>query len=65
MSQNPINITKAEALDNYRLHLTLDDCNEQWFDFKPFLTRAQHTDIRSYLDPTKFAKFRIEYGELV
>ena len=65
MSQNPINIIKAEALGDYRLHLTFDDGKEQAVDFKPFLTCAQHPDIRSYLDPARFATFRIEYGELV
>lgn len=65
MSQNPINIFTAERAGDYRLHLTFDDDKEQTVDFKQFLTRAQHTDIRSYLDPVRFAAFRIEYGELV
>jgi hypothetical protein len=65
MSQNPINIIKAEALDDYRLHLTFDDGKDQSVDFKPLLTRTQHTDVRSYLDLAKFALCRIEYGELV
>lgn len=65
MSQNPINIITAETVGDYRLHLTFDDGKEQVVDFKPFLTRAQHTNIRSYLDPVRFATFRIEYGELV
>ncbi len=34
-------------------------------DFKPFLTKAVHPDIRAYLDPQRFSTFRIEYGELV
>ncbi|MBK8814993.1 MAG: DUF2442 domain-containing protein [Methylococcaceae bacterium] len=65
MSQNPISIIEAEARGDYRLHLTFDDGKEQSVDFKPFLTRVQHPDIRSYLDPAKFAMSRIEYGELV
>ena len=65
MSQNPINIIKAEPLGDYCLHLTFDDGKEQTVDFKQFLTRARHPDIRSYLDSAKFARFHIEYGELV
>ena len=65
MSQNPINITAAEPAGDYRLHLTFDDGKEHVVDFKPFLTRAHHPDIRSYLDPIKFSTFYIEYGELV
>jgi hypothetical protein len=65
MSNNPINIMMAELVGYYRLHLTFDDAKEQTVDFKPFLTHAQHPDIRSYLDPIKFAEFRIEYGELI
>ena len=65
MSQNPINIITAEPAGDYLLHLTFDDGKEQAVDFKPFLARAQHPHIRSYLDPVRFATFRIEYGELV
>jgi hypothetical protein len=65
MSQNPINIITAEPAGDYRLYLTFDDGKEHAVDFKPFLTRAQHPDIRSNFDPVRFATFRIEYGELV
>lgn len=33
--------------------------------FKPFLAHALHPDIRAWLDPARFATFRLEYGELV
>lgn len=65
MSQIPINIITAKPVGDYCLHLTFDDGKEQTVDFKPFLTSAQHPDIRNYLDPDRFAAFRIEYGELV
>ena len=60
-----INVASAEFLGDYRLRLIFDDGTEQEVDFKPFLTRSHHPDIRAYLDPVKFASFRIEYGELV
>lgn len=65
MNQNPINIITAEPAGDCRLHLTFDDGKAHEVDFKPFLSRAQHPDIRSYLDPVRFATFRIEYGELI
>lgn len=65
MNSSPINIVTAELVGDYRLHLTFDDAKEQTVDFKPFLTRAQHSDIRHFLVPIEFAGFRIEYGELV
>ncbi len=60
-----LNIISAEQVGDYRLHLIFDDGLEQLVDFKPFLTRSRHPDIRSYLEPEKFAGFRIEYGELI
>ncbi len=60
-----INITHAEYLGDYRLRLLFDDGEERRIDFKPFLSRSRHPDIRAYLDADKFAGFRIEYGELV
>ena len=65
MSQIPINIITVKPVGDYCLHLTFDDGKEQTVDFKPFLTCAKHPDIRNYLDPDRFAAFRIEYGELV
>lgn len=65
MTQPIINILTAETLSEYRLRLTFDDGTQQTVDFKPFLTGSRHPDIRAYLDPERFASFRIEYGELV
>jgi len=64
MSQT-LNIISAKQLGDYRLHLIFADGLEQLADFKPFLTRSRHPDIRSYLEPEKFAGFHIEYGELI
>jgi hypothetical protein len=65
MSKKIINILTAELVGEYCLHLSFDDGKEQTIDFKPFLSRSRHPDIRAYLDPALFASFRIEYGELV
>jgi hypothetical protein len=60
-----INILSAEFLGDYRLRLLFDDGRQQVVDFKSFLIHAQHPDILAYLEPEKFAGFRIEYGELI
>lgn len=62
---NPINITRAEQLSDYALRLSFDDGVVQTVDFKPFLSLSRHPDIRAFLEPTRFAAYHIEYGELV
>lgn len=65
MNSTPINIISAIQTGEYRIRLVFDDNTEQEVDFKPFLTRSHHPDIRVYLEPDRFAGFRLEYGELV
>jgi hypothetical protein len=65
MTPNPINIVAAESVGDYRIRLRFDDDTEQTVDFRPFLSRSLHPDIRAYLDSILFASFRIEFGELV
>ncbi|MDP2829307.1 MAG: DUF2442 domain-containing protein [Sulfuricellaceae bacterium] len=60
-----INIITAKLVGDFSIHLQFDDGVEQTVDFKPFLTNARHLAIRAWLDPLRFATFRIEYGELV
>lgn len=60
-----INITSAEQVGDYVLRLTFDDDTVQTVDFKPFLSSSRHPDIRAYLEPKRFAAFRVEHGELV
>lgn len=65
MTAIPINIVSARQVGDCCLHLVFDDGQEQTIDFKPFLSRSLHTELRAWLEPEKFAAFRIEYGELV
>ncbi|WP_284155235.1 DUF2442 domain-containing protein [Sulfuricystis thermophila] len=65
MSMPPVNIVRAESAGEYRIRLWFDDGTEQVVDFHPFLSHARHPAIRAYLDPSRFASWRIEYGELV
>lgn len=60
-----INITSAELVGDFQIRLTFNDETRQEVDFKPFLSASAHPDIRNWLDPERFAGFRIEYGDLV
>lgn len=65
MKDIPINIVNATQTGEYRIRLIFDDNTVQEIDFKPFLARSHHPDIRAYLEPERFADFRVEYGELI
>ena len=65
MNRTPINIISAIQTEEYRIRLVFDDNTVQEVDFKSFLVRSHHPDIRAYLEPARFAGFRVEYGELV
>lgn len=65
MNSTPINIISATQIGEYRIQVVFDDNTAQEIDFKPFLVRSHHPDIRAYLEPVRFASFRVEYGELV
>ncbi|MCX8085617.1 MAG: DUF2442 domain-containing protein [Rhodocyclaceae bacterium] len=60
-----VNIVSAESAGDLCLRLRFDDGTEQVVDFRPFLSRALHPSIRAYLEPARFASFRIEQGDLV
>lgn len=60
-----INITDAKQIGDYQLLLQFDDKSEQVINFKPFLSRSRHPDIRAWLNLEKFSTFCLEYGELV
>ncbi len=60
-----IDIVHAEQVSDYRLKLYFSDGAERIIDFEPFLRGSRNPMIRAYLDPEKFANFKLEYGELV
>ena len=60
-----IDIVQAEMVSDYRLKLRFSDGMERDVDFEPFLRGTHNPMIREYLDPKKFANFRLEYGELI
>lgn len=65
MSAAVLNIVSVEHLGDYRLRLGFDDGVEQIVDFHPFLSHARHPAIRAWLDPERFAGYRLEHGDLV
>lgn len=65
MNPSIINIATAEHAGDYRIRLGFDDGTAQMLDFKPYLQRSQHPDIRAYPDPLRFVGFHIAHGELV
>ena len=60
-----VDIVRAEPRSDYKIKLYFSDGVERIIDFEPFLMRARNPMIRAYLDPKKFANFKLEYGELV
>lgn len=65
MMSATINIIAAKQVGDYSILLNFDDKSEQLVDFKSFLSSSLHPDIRVWLEPDKFAAFRIEHGDLV
>jgi DUF971 family protein len=60
-----IDIVRAEPISDYKIKLCFSDGAERIIDFEPFLRGTRNAMIREYLDPKKFANFKLEYGELV
>ena len=60
-----INIVRAEQVATYRLRLSFSNGVQRVIDFEPFLRTSRNPMIRAYLDPDKFANFKIEYGNLL
>lgn len=60
-----ISITAAEHLSGHILKLRFSDGFERVIDFEPFLTSSRNPQIHEYLQPDKFAGYRLEHGDLV
>jgi len=60
-----IDVVQVEQVGVHRLRLAFSDGMERIVDFAPFLHRSGHPEIRSFLDPEKFARFRVEQGDLL
>lgn len=59
-----VDINKAQYVSDYKLKLQFSDGKEQIVDFKPFLSKSRHPDIRKYLDLGEFKSFSVVDGNL-
>lgn len=59
-----ISIEKAKYIEEYKIYLLFNDGKENILDFKDFILKSQHPDIKKYKDLNLFKKFNLEYGEL-
>ena len=60
-----IDIVRAEQVGAYQLKLHFSDGTLRLVDFEPFLRQSRNPLIRVYLDPARFAAFRVQEGDLV
>src|SRR5438132_1343607 len=60
-----IDIVGAEQVSGYKLTLSFSDGTQRVVDFEPFLRSSRNPMIRAYLEPNRFANFRVEYGDLI
>lgn len=59
-----ISIEKAEYIDGYKILLKFNDGKERVVDFRGFISRAAHPDIKKYKDIKLFRGFTLKYGEI-
>ena len=59
-----IKIVNAQYLGDYKISIQFNDGTYHEVDFKPFLSKSQHPEIRKYLDEKLFKEFEIHYGNL-
>ena len=57
-------LVKAINEGDYVISLKFNDGKKIKIDFKQFLKRSQHPEIRKYLDISKFEQFRLIDGNL-
>src|SRR5262245_43727349 len=60
-----LEVTDAHHVSRYELKLQFNDGTARVIDFEPFLKGSRNSAIRAYLDPDKFSRFRLEFGDLV
>ena len=55
-------IKSAEYIEDYKIKVTFKDGLVKIADFKPFLTKTQHPEIKKFLDKELFKTFYIEHN---
>jgi hypothetical protein len=64
MNTDFIEITDVRYFSDHKLQLSFNDGKMNIINFEPFLRKAQHPEIKKYLDTYQFKKFTFEYGHL-
>jgi len=59
-----ISIEEAEYIEEYKIYMRFNDGKENVLDFKDFILKAQHPDIKKYRNIELFKKFNFEQGEI-
>ncbi|WP_420208003.1 DUF2442 domain-containing protein [Candidatus Electronema sp. JC] len=59
-----IDVMEAEYFPPYSIRLRFSDGAEQSVDFREFLEKSRHPEIRKYLDQELFRRFSVVYGRL-
>ncbi len=59
-----IKIVKAKYLMRYKILFLFSDQTEQEVDFRHFLKRSTHPEIRKYLDIDLFKAFKVINGDI-
>ncbi len=60
-----IAVYHAEYLRDYQIRITFSDGIVRILDFSRFLHNARNPMTRKYLDKDLFARFYIEYGDII
>lgn len=60
-----INVVEARHVGGYKLRLRFSNGKARIVDFGPFLSRSRNPMIRAYLDPKRFASFKVDKGDLL
>ncbi|MBI5245533.1 MAG: DUF2442 domain-containing protein [Elusimicrobia bacterium] len=64
-AEKVLKIIKAEHLGDHVLKLLFSDGTEREIDFKPFLERSRHPEIRKFLSLRRFKRISLQNGELM
>ena len=59
-----ISIKEANYIEDYKISLLFNDGKNNILDFKNFISKSQHPDIKKYENLNLFKRFNLEYGEL-
>ena len=59
-----IDVMEAEYLPPYSIRLRFSDGAEQFIDFREFLEKSRHPEIRKYLNQELFRRFSVVHGRL-